>query len=142
MIVPDVNLLIYAFVDAFPQHERARAWWLGLMNGEDEIGLTPVVIFGFLRIATNRRVFENPMPLDRALEYVRAWLDRPNVHVLVPGSRHLDIALDLLAEVGTAGNLTTDVQLAAHAIESRAEIHSSDTDFDRFDQVTWTNPLA
>jgi predicted nucleic acid-binding protein len=82
------------------------------------------------------------MPLDRAMGYVRGWLDRPNVHVLVPGARHLDLALGLLADVGTAGNLTTDVQLAAHAIESRAEIHSNDTDFDRFDQVTRTNPLG
>lgn len=142
MIIPDVNLLIYAFVDAFPQHPRARAWWLDLLNGEDEIGLAPVTIFGFLRLMTNRRVFEDPMPLDRALSHVHDWLEQPNVHVLTPGSRHLDIALALLAEVGTAGNLTTDIQLAAHAIESRAEIHSADTDFDRFDQVNWTSPVA
>jgi hypothetical protein len=142
LIVPDINLLIYAFVEAFPQHARARAWWLDLMNGEDEIGLAPVTAFGFIRLTTNRRVLEQPMPLDRAVGHVRDWLDRPNVHVLVPGARHLDLALSLLAEVGTAGNLTTDVQLAAHAIENRAEVHSSDNDFDRFNRVNWTNPLA
>jgi hypothetical protein len=53
----------------------------------------------------------------------------------------MDIALRLLEDVGTAGNLTTDVQLAAHAIERDAAIHSNDTDFARFPGLTWMNPL-
>ena len=142
MIVPDVNLLIYAFVEGFPHHPRARAWWLELMNGDEDVGLAPVAVFGFVRLTTNRRVFEDPIPLDQSLAYVRGWLDRPNVHVLLPGAQHLRLALDLLGRVGTAGNLTTDVQLAAHAIENRAVIHSNDTDFDRFPEVSWANPLA
>ena len=66
---------------------------------------------------------------------------QPNVELLVPGSNHLSIALDLLREIGTAGNLTTDVQLAAYAVEHGAEMHSHDTDFARFPDLTWVNPL-
>jgi predicted nucleic acid-binding protein len=34
MIVSDVNLLLYAEIDAFPQHPSARRWWEGVLNGE------------------------------------------------------------------------------------------------------------
>lgn len=72
---------------------------------------------------------------------MRGWLARPHVRYVVPGPRHLDIAFDLLAGVGTGGNLTTDVQLAALAIEQGGELHSNDSDFSRFPGLTWVNPL-
>jgi predicted nucleic acid-binding protein len=72
---------------------------------------------------------------------VHDWLAQPNVDLLVPGSNHLGIALELLRDVGTAGNLTTDVQLAAYAIEHQGEMHSNDTDFARFPNLKWVNPL-
>lgn len=142
MIVPDINLLLYAVVDGFGQHAAARRWWLDSVNGDREIGLASPALFGFLRISTNRRVFTEPLTMDAALGYVRAWLTRPNIRFLVPGPRHLDVAFGLLADVGTAANLTTDVQLAAYAVENGAEVHSSDTDFARFPGVQWVNPLA
>lgn len=141
MIVPDVNLLLYAVISGFPQHARAHAWWERTVNSSVRIGLTQPALFGFLRIVTNARVLESPLPVSDAVEYVRDWLAQPNVDLLVPGPNHLRIALDLLSEVGTAGNLTTDAQLAAYAIEHRGEIHSSDTDFARFPELKWTNPL-
>jgi predicted nucleic acid-binding protein len=60
---------------------------------------------------------------------------------LPPGPRHLEIAFRLLKQLGTAGNLTTDVQLAALAIEYQAEVHTNDLDFGRFPQLRWVNPL-
>lgn len=141
MIIPDVNLLLYAVVTGFPQHGRAHAWWQDTVNGPARIGLTHPALFGFLRIATNGRVLDAPLPTADATAYVRDWLSQPNVDLLTAGPRHLDIALGLLDSLGTAGNLTTDVQLAAHAIESDAEIHSNDTDFARFAGLRWTDPL-
>jgi predicted nucleic acid-binding protein len=76
------------------------------------------------------------------LGYVREWLARPNARFLTPGSRHLEVAFGLLTDVDTAANLTTDVQIAAYAIENHAEVHSSDTDFGRFPSLAWVNPLA
>jgi toxin-antitoxin system PIN domain toxin len=141
MIIPDVNLLLYATITGFPDHETARRWWLDAVNGSDVVGLTPPAVFGFLRLATNARVLESPMPVNQAVGQVREWLAQPNVELLVSGTRHVDIAFGLLEDLGTAGNLTTDVQLAAHAIEHGAELHSNDTDFGRFPDVTWVNPL-
>jgi toxin-antitoxin system PIN domain toxin len=142
MIVPDVNLLLYATLSAFPEHARARLWWEALLNGDDEVGLAAPALFGFLRISTNPRVFDPPLSVERALAHAESWLTRPLVRFLLPGPRHLEIAFRLFREVGTAANLTTDAQLAALAIEYQAELHSNDTDFGRFSQLRWVNPLA
>ena len=65
----------------------------------------------------------------------------PHVVLLVPGTRHLDTAFRLLRSLGTGGNLTTDVQIAAHAVEYNGEVFSNDRDFGRFEGVPWVNPL-
>lgn len=141
MIVPDVNLLLYAVISGFPHHSRAHAWWEQTVNSNARVGLTQPAVFGFLRIATNARILQAPLAVNDAIGYVRGWLAQPNVDLLTPGVNHLDIALGLLQDIGTAGNLTTDVQLAAYAIEHRGEIHSNDTDFARFPDLKWINPL-
>ena len=142
MIVPDVNLLLYAEIEAFPHHPAARRWYEDVMNGDRQVGIAPVCLFGFLRIATNRRVLTDPLPVGDAIARVQRWLERPHVSVLVPGSRHLETAFRLLEALGTGGNLTTDVQIAAHAVEHNGEVFSNDGDFGRFEGVRWVNPLA
>jgi uncharacterized protein len=141
MIIVDVNLLLYAVISGFPQHDNARTWWEDVLNSATTVGLTSPAVFGFLRIATNPRVLESPLPIETAARYLREWLERPNVEFVTAGPRHLDIALDLLARAGTAGNLTTDAQLAAFAIECDADMYSNDNDFGRFPAVKWVNPL-
>jgi hypothetical protein len=141
LIVPDVNLLLYAEIDAFPHHAAARRWWEEALNGEKQVGIAPVCMFGFIRIATNRRVLTEPLPVDDAIDRVRAWLERPQAIFLIPGSGHLETAFRLLRSLGTGGNLTTDVQIAAHAAEYNGEVFSNDADFGRFDGVRWVNPL-
>ena len=142
MIVPDVNLLLYAHVTAFPEHPRARRWWEGLLNGSHEVGLAGPALFGFVRLASNPRVLDRLLPVEQALQRVEAWLERPHVHFVQPGPRHLEIAFDLLRQAGVAANLTTDAQLAALAIEHQGELHSNDADFGRFPRLRWVNPLA
>jgi toxin-antitoxin system PIN domain toxin len=141
VIVPDVNVLLYAVVSGFPQHARAREWWEETLNSPVRVGLTQPVIFGFLRIGTSGRVLDSPLPVADAVGYVDSWLAQPNVDLLVPGPSHLRIALNLLTDAGTAGNLTTDAQIAAYALENQGEICSNDTEFARFPSVKWVNPL-
>jgi hypothetical protein len=142
VIVPDINLLLYAEIDAFPEHAAARRWWEGALAGETQVGLTSVSVFGFVRLATNRRVFASPVPIADALGRVDRWLEQPGATFLVPGPRYLDTAFRLLRQLGTGANLTSDVQLAAHAIEHNGEVHSNDGDFGRFGGLRWVNPLA
>ena len=79
---------------------------------------------------------------SEATEYVEGWLSEPNVRWTVPGPRHHDLAFGFLRSVGTAANLTTDVQLAAIAVENDATICSNDADFARFSGIHWVNLLA
>jgi uncharacterized protein len=141
VIVPDVNLLLYAEIDATPLHAVARDWWEDALSGDAQVGLAPVCVFGFLRLVTNRRVFTEPLAIEDALARVESWLSRPNVRTLVPGSAHYEHAFRLLRQLGTGGNLTTDVQIAAHALEHNAEVCSNDGDFTRFEGVRCVNPL-
>jgi toxin-antitoxin system PIN domain toxin len=92
-------------------------------------------------VVTNPRIFDHPMTVENAVAQVERWLSRSQVSFLVPGPRHLEIAFRLLRGLGAAGNLTTDAQLAALAIEHQAELHSNDADFARFPQLRWVNPL-
>jgi predicted nucleic acid-binding protein len=47
----------------------------------------------------------------------------------------------LVTQIGTAGNLATDVHLAALAIEHQCELHSNDRDFGQFSGLRWRNPV-
>jgi toxin-antitoxin system PIN domain toxin len=142
MIIPDVNLLLYAHVSAFPEHPRARTWWEGLLNGTRDVGIAAPALFGFIRLATNPRALDRPMPVGDAVARAEEWLAQPHVHFIQPGPRHLEIAFGLLRHTGAAASLTTDVQLGALAIEHRGEVHSNDRDFGRFPQLRWVNPLT
>ncbi len=141
MIVVDVNLLLYAIISGFPQHVQARTWWEETLNSTTRVALAAPALFGFLRLSTNPRIFTSPLSVEQAVAYVSEWLEQPNVSYLPGSPRQLDIAFELLQALGTAGNLTTDVQLAALAIEHGDELYSNDSDFGRFSELNWVNPL-
>src|SRR5689334_17409037 len=96
MIIPDVNLLVYAYDQQSPYHERAAKWWEGLLSGEEPVGLLHIVVFGFLRIVTNPRICANPLTANAAAAIVRSWLQQPPVQVLYPSEDHLEEALSAL----------------------------------------------
>jgi toxin-antitoxin system PIN domain toxin len=137
----DLNLLIYAINRDAPHHLAAKQWLEDSLDGDETIGLSWTVVLGFLRLTTSARVFERPLPVERALAMIHDWLAHPNVELVVPANRHWDILRALLTESGTAGNLSSDAHLAALAIEHGAELHSADGDFARFRGLRWTNPL-
>ena len=105
------------------------------------MGLPSVVVFGFVGIATNSRAFQHPMTPTEAASHVRSWLVQPNVQILDSGPRHNEAVLNLLESLGTAGNLVTDAQIAATAIEYDAVLHTADADFVRFQNLRWLNPI-
>ena len=142
MIIPDVNLLVYAHNRAAKGHAEARAWWEDLIEREQPVGLAWAVMLGFVRLVTHPAVLVAPLAPVDALTYVRGWLDRSNVRIVEPGPRHLDLLDEIFRATDVAGSLTTDTHLAALAIEHQAELHSNDADFARFPGLRWRNPIA
>ena len=141
MIVPDVNLLVYAYNDGTPFHESARSWWEGLVNGTERVGVPWVVATGFVRLLTHRSVRERPATPVQAVDYVEEWFQFPGVTPLNPGREHLTLFRRALAAAGVGADLVTDAHVAALAMEHQAEVHSNDADFGRFPGLRWRNPL-
>lgn len=142
MLIPDLNLLIYAYSSNSARHQAARDWWEELLRGKRPVGLPWAVILGYVRIMTNPRIHQDALTPEQAIQDAREWLAQPVVQVVTPGERHAEILFGLLEQLGTAGNLTTDAHLAALAIEYRAELATTDADFSRFPKLRWVNPIA
>jgi len=138
----DTNLLLYAVDETSPHHRVARPWLEGQLSGSETLAFAWAVLLAFLRLATNPRVFEAPLTLEEALDLVDSWLEQPNATVVHPTDRHSRLVRELLAPLGTAGNLTSDAHLAALSVEHGAELCSGDSDFARFQRVRWLNPLT
>ncbi len=141
MIVPDVNLLVYAYNAKAPRHLDAKAWWESLVNGRRNIGLPWMVVSGFVRIMTHPKVLTTPMLPSPALDVVELWFQYAHISPVHPGGRHLPIFRQMLDAAGVGGNLVTDAHIAAIGIELQAEVHSNDSDFGRFPGLNWANPL-
>ena len=142
MRVPDINILIYAINQDTPYHKQAKAWLEQSLSGSEPVGLTWIVILGFLRIVTHGSIMPHPLSAEIALELIDGWLRQPVVRILQPSNQHWQLVKELLSQIGTAGNLTSDAHLAAFAIEHAACLYSSDNDFSRFHSLRWKNPLA
>jgi uncharacterized protein len=142
MILPDVNLLLYAHNPHAPNHNKALHWWNQCLQGHEGVALAWVVILGFVRITTHPRVFERPMTAEAAVGRVEEWLSLPHIHLVHPAQNHFQSWSTLLKQLGTAGNLTTDAHLAALAIERGLILQTTDADFARFAGLKWNNPLS
>jgi hypothetical protein len=142
MIILDANLLIYAVNGDSPLNRKAKSWLESALSGQETVGLAWNVLLAFLRLTTRPGLFRHPLTVDTAFDLVASWLDQPSVTIVHPGPRHLPVLRELLRPLGTGGNLTSDAHLAALAIEHRAELCSSDTDFARFYGLQWRNPLS
>lgn len=142
MKIVDLNVLLYAVNRDSAHHRAARRWLERALSGDETIAFPWAVVLGFLRVATSARVFPAPLAPEQAIAVADGWLARPNVVRLDPGDRHWDILRELLANAGTAGNLTTDAHLAALALERGATLCSTDADFGRFPGLRWENPVT
>lgn len=142
MILPDANLLLYAYDAASPFHDKARRWWENCLSGTEPVGLSPVVLFAFVRIGTHPRAYENPMSVRTAGNHVAAWLRRRVCQFILMEEADLAQAIELLHAAGAGGDLTTDAQIAAIALRLDATVHTADTDFNRFEGIRLFNPLS
>lgn len=138
----DANLLLFAVDKTSPFHERANDWLTDALNGARRVGLPWQSLAAFLRISTHPRASDRPLTPEVAWACVNDWLASEVTWSPEPGPRYAELLGELIVRYGIRGNLVPDTQLAALAAEHGLTIYSADTDFARFAEVRWENPLG
>ena len=138
----DANLLLYATVVDYPQFERARDWLQKEFNFMDQrVGLPWASLLAYVRIVTNPRIYQHPLSTAAAWTQVEEWLALPSTWIPQPTLQHQHILGEVLKQSHATGNLVSDAHLATLAIEHSLVLCSTDSDFLKFEQVRWFNPL-
>jgi len=140
MFMPDVNVLVYAHREDSDHHQHDAAWLIHLVTGDQPFALSELVLSGFVRVVTNRRIFRDPSPIGAALEFVEQLIARPTCRLVRPGPRHLRIFLALCRDLELTGGLVADAYHAALALEHGCTWITNDTDFARFGDLRWETP--
>lgn len=138
----DANILLYAVDETSQQHHAARRWLEDALNGDRRVGLPWLSLAAFVRISTHPRALHSPLSAGEAWAHVEDWLDAPVAWVPQPGRGHRDILGRLVRDLDLRGNLVTDAVLAALCLEHGLRIVSADSDFARFKELDWINPVA
>lgn len=142
MILCDVNVFIRAHKEGTDQHAEFAQWLTEALDGQETFGVSEHVLSAFVRIVTNRRVFDPPSTLDEAFSFTEQVKTHHNAWCVSPGSRHWEIFARLCREAGAKGNLVPDAYFAAFAIESGSTWFTTDRDFARFPGLRWRHPLT
>lgn len=141
MILPDVNVLIYAFRADSTDHSNYRQWMSEIVNGEAAYGIAPQVLSSLVRICTHPRIYKQPSSLEDTLAFCGTLLEAPHATLVTPQDRHWTIFESLCVDAKATGNLVADAWLAALAIESGCEWVTTDGDFARFEGLRWRRPF-
>jgi uncharacterized protein len=140
LILPDVNVLIYAFRRDVPEHAVCRPWLDKVIAGNTRFGISPLTLSALVRIVTNRRIHANPSPIDEALAFCGNLLNQPHCQAIAPGDRHWSIFKRLCIDTNIAGPVVADAWYAALAIEWGCEWVTLDRDFARFPGLRVSSP--
>jgi uncharacterized protein len=141
MILPDVNVLLYAFRRDSPLHAEYRNWLEDVVNRDEAYGMAPQVLASVVRISTRKRIYAQPSTLEEALEFC-STLMRPDTCTIVhPGKRHWEIFSRLCTKSLASGNLVQDAWFAALAIESGCEWVTTDRDYAKFPGLRCSSPF-
>lgn len=141
MILPDVNVLIYAFRSDAESHSEYKSWLESIVNGSATYGIAPQVLGSVVRVCTHPRIFAKPSSQSETFAFCRALLEQQNATVVVPGERHWSIFETLCEQSNATGNLAQDAWLAALAIEAGCDWITTDRDYARFPGLRWHPPF-
>jgi uncharacterized protein len=142
MILPDVNVLIYAFRTDAPQHLLCRQWLARVIASDAPFGLSRQALSAVVRVTTNARIFKTPSELAEAFGFCHDLMEQPHCQLIEPGEKHWSIFETLCRQTKTRGPRVTDAWFAALAIESGCEWITFDRDYNRFEGIKWSRPRA
>lgn len=140
MILPDVNVLIYAFRPDDPHHAVCKAWLDRIVLADARFGISPLALSAVVRVTTNSRTFAVPSTPAQAFAYCDNLLSQPHCETVEPGERHWMIFRELCVATGTRGPRVSDAWFAALAIEHGCTFITFDRDYARFPGLEWRTP--
>jgi uncharacterized protein len=132
MLMPDVNILVYAHRTEEPAHAAYRTWLEELVNGPEPFALTPLTVVGFVRVVTNRKIFPVPTPIAGALGVIDDLAQQANCRWITPGANHWQEVARLCRATSASGKLVADAAHAALAISGGCSLVTRDADFAKF----------
>jgi toxin-antitoxin system PIN domain toxin len=142
MILPDVNVLIYAFRTDVPQNALCNRWLTNIVASDTRFGISPLALAAVIRVTTDRRIYSTPSSLPDVYRFADYLLGQPNCQIVEPGQRHWSIFMRLCIETDTRGPRVSDAWYAALAIEWGCEWITFDRDYARFRGLKWQLPAA
>lgn len=142
MILPDVNVLVYAFREDDPQHPLCRFWLENIIRGDQRFAVSPLSLAAVVRITTNTRTYRSASSFKEVFGFCEGILSQSHCQIVEPGERHWAIFKQLCIETNTRGPKVTDAWYAALAIEWGCEWITMDRDFARFPGLKWRAPAA
>jgi uncharacterized protein len=142
VILPDVNVLIYAFRADSARHSACKPWLDAIVAGDAQFGVSPLVLSAVARIATNPRIFRQPSSIEEAFAFCDNLLGQPHCEQVLPGPRHWSIFTQICVEARISGPRVSDAWFAALAIERGCIWMTFDRDYARFPQLAWREPAA
>ena len=140
MFLLDVNVVLAVHRADHPDHDVVKGWFDQLLDGDEPFAVPTVVWGSFLRLATNRRIFEVPSPRPDAFSFIDAVNAQPNHLTIGPGPRHLTLLREICDEADAAGDLVPDAVLVAIAVEHHCDVVSLERDFARFTSIRHIRP--
>jgi hypothetical protein len=140
--IVDANVLLFAVDETSPFHSAAKTWLTDRLNGPARVGLPWPSLLAFLRISTHPRAAQHPLRPQEAWDQVESWLSSDAAWVPQPTELHATVLKRLVTTYEVRGNLIVDAHLAALAFEHGVAVASADTDFARFTEIEWENPVA
>jgi toxin-antitoxin system PIN domain toxin len=142
VLLPDVNVLVYAHRAESPEHPRYGDWLRRLAEGAEPYGLSELGASAFVRIVTNPKIWSEPTSVEQALEFIDRLRRRSNARLLTHGPGSWDVFSRLCRAARARGKLVADAYHAALAIEHGCEFVTADADFARFAGLRHRHPLA
>lgn len=139
----DSNILLYAKMDAMPEHDVVARWLEGAVSDQNNtVNICETSVLSFLRIATNPKVFNPTLPGSEAEKFIDSLFNRTNVNLLRASSAHFREVIRLMDKSRFYGNMVMDAHLAVLAMSIGATLVTRDSDFNKIPYLKTLNPLA
>jgi toxin-antitoxin system PIN domain toxin len=138
--LPDINVWLALADENHVHHKRARTYWQN--DAPPTVAFCRISMIGFLRLATQSRVLSAPLSVEEAWDIYRRYRSSEGI-VFLPEVETGERAFESLTRSSNfTPRLWTDAYLAAFAISSGCRVVSFDSDFGKFDGLSFLHLVA